>query len=211
MAVYTVQPGDTIQKIAQKFGYALWRDLYKQNIDVFGSNANKDYTPTSGAKIVYTQGGPTPGEKATFGIPNLTPFDKVLNKDSYINPELLQGSAEQQYANYYAPIVQKAQSGLESQYAGRNLTRSGLRGQAVGDMYNQYGQEQQAAIQSDVLQNKQWATDDYNRLQALYESTEGKQLPQNKTYTPYNVAKPTTSAGTYGSSYLDWLNRVTRV
>jgi hypothetical protein len=108
-------------------------------------------------------------------------------------------------------MVQKAQEELETGYAGRGLTRSGIRGQAVGDLYRQYGQEQQAGVESDIYQQKAMAQDDYNRLMSLYESTEGKQKPASTQWTPYQVAKPKTAAGTYGSSYLDWLNKVTRV
>ena len=107
--------------------------------------------------------------------------------------------------------MQQAQGDLESQYAGRGLTRSGLRGQAVGDLYRQYGQEQQSGIESDIYQQKAMAQEDYNRMQQLYESSEGKQKPATTAWTPYKVARPTTAAGTYGSSYLDWLNRATRV
>jgi len=220
MAVYTVQRGDTLSGIAQKLGYSNWRDLYNLNKSIIGSNPNLIRT---GAKLTYgttapktttvkptTSAGTQQGTQAGQAT-KLTPFGQVLPWEQYFNPELVRGSAEQAYANYYAPIVQQAQGDLESQYANRNLMRSGLRGQAVGDLYRQYGQEQQAGVESDIYQQKSMAQEDYNRLMGLYESTEGKQKPATSTWTPYQVAKPQTSAGTYGSSYLDWLNRVTRV
>ncbi|MCZ2336950.1 MAG: hypothetical protein LC127_01900 [Chitinophagales bacterium] len=55
------------------------------------------------------------------------------------------------------------------------------------------------------------AQEDYARMQELYEKSAGKQKPATTKYTPYKVARPVTDAGTYGSSYLDWLNRATRV
>lgn len=218
MAVYTVKAGDTLSSIAKKLGYSNWQDLYNLNKGVIGSNPN---IIRSGQSLTYgstakkaakptTSAGTSAGAQAGQATA-LTPFGQVLPWEQYFNPELVRGGSEQVYANYYAPLVQQAQGGLESEYANRGLTRSGIRGQALGDMYNRYGQEQQAGIESDIYQQKAMAQEDYNRLQQLYENTEGKQKPAVSTYTPYKVAKPTTSAGTYGSSYLDWLNRVTRV
>lgn len=225
MATYVVKSGDTLSGIARKLGISNWQTLYNQNKSVIGSNPN---LIRSGQQLTYgtttpTASTTTPTQSVTPAVSAgtqagtqagqavaLTPFGEVLPFNQYFNPELVQGSAEQAYANYYAPIVQQAQGNLESTYAGRGLTRSGIRGQALGDLYRQYGQEQQAGIEADVLQQKANAQQEYNMLQDLYESTEGKQKPAATAYTPYKVAKPTTSAGTYGTSYLDWLNRATR-
>lgn len=185
-----------------------------QGIYMLGQIAKGNYPQTS----AQTQAAVTPAESAgtiagreAGTAAALTPFGQVLPWEQYFPTELAQGAAEQAYANYYAPIVQKAQEELESGYAGRGLTRSGLRSGAVGDLYRQYGQEQQAGVEADVLQQKAWAKEEYNKMQNLYEESEGKQKPAATTYTPYKVAKPKTAAGTYGSSYLDWLNRATRV
>lgn len=214
MAVYIVKAGDTLSSIAKKLGYSNWQDLYTQNKEIIGPSASKNLNLRNNSQLTYTQGGPSAGTSAGAQAGQataLTPFGEVLPWEQYFNPELARGSSEQVYANYYAPLVQQAQGNLENDYANRGLTRSGMRGQALSDMYGQYGQEQQAGIESDIYQQKAMAQDDYSRMQQLYENTEGKQKPQTSTYSPYKVAKPTTSAGTYGSSYLDWLNRVTRV
>ena len=79
------------------------------------------------------------------------------------------------------------------------------------DLYRELGQEHQKGIEADVLQQRAMAQEDYNRMQQLYESSAGKQKPTTTKYEPYKVARPVTDAGTYGSSYLDWLNRATRV
>ena len=138
-------------------------------------------------------------------------FNEVLPWEQYFTPELAQGSAEQAYAAYFAPIAQQRQTELESGFANRNLTRSGLRGQSLGDLYRELGTQQQQGIESDVMQQRAWAQEDYGRMQELYESSSGKQKPASTQYTPYKVERPKTDAGTYGSSYLDWLNRATRV
>ena len=220
MATYIVKSGDTLSKLYKQLGYKTWQDLYNANKAVIGSNYNlirpgqkltygsstPVATPTVAPVAPTVSAGTQAGEAAY-----LTPFAEVLPWEQYFPTELAQGSAEQAYANYYAPIVQKAQEELESGFAGRGLTRSGIRGGALSDMYNQYGTEQQRAIEADVLAQQNLAKQDYGMYQNLYESSEGKQKPATTQYTPYQVAKPKTSAGTYGSSYLDWLNRATRV
>jgi len=221
MSTYTVRSGDTLSSIAKKLGISNWRTLYDQNKAIIGSNANLirpgqqlsygSTAPTTPAPITPTESAGTIAGREAGAAAALTPFKDVLPFEQYFPTELAQGSAEQVYADYYSPIVQKAQEGLESGFAGRGLTRSGLRGSAVGDLYRQYGQEQQSGVEADVLQQKAWAQDEYNRMQKLYEESEGKEKPATTTYQAYKVAKPKTAAGTYGSSYLDWLNRATRV
>lgn len=219
MAVYVVQPGDSLSKIAKKLGISNWRDLYEANKSVIGSNYN---LIRPGQQLTYGSSAPAPvatpqpavtaaTQGAEAGAAQPINFGEILPWEQYFTPELAQGSAEQAYANYFAPIAQQRQTELESGFANRNLTRSGLRGQSLGDLYRELGSQQQQGIESDVMQQKAWAQEDYNRMQELYESSSGKQKPSTTRYTPYQVAKPKTDAGTYGSSYLDWLNRATRV
>jgi LysM repeat protein len=221
MAVYIVQKNDSLSSIAKKLGIPNWRTLYEQNKSVIGSNYN---LIKPGQKLTYgssaTPSVATPVAPVGTGAAELaaqagaaqpTNFGEVLPWQQYFDPALAQGSAEQAYAAYYAPIAQQRQGELESGFAGRNLTRSGIRGQSLADLYRELGQEHQKGIEADVMQQKAMAQEDYNRMQQLYESSAGKQKPATTQYTPYKVAKPVTDAGTYGSSYLDWLNRATRV
>ena len=220
MAVYTVRKGDTLSGIAKKLGIPNWRTLYEQNKAVIGSNHN---LIRPGQKLSYGEilaastPAPTPAgtgaaELATQ-IAQEQPinFAEVLPWEQYFDPNLAQGSAEQAYAAYFAPIAQQRQEELESNFANRGLVRSGLRDQTLADLYRQLGQEHQKGIEADVLQQKAMAQEDYARMQELYEKSAGKQKPATTKYTPYKVARPVTDAGTYGSSYLDWLNRATRV
>ena len=213
MAVYIVQKGDTLSSIARSKGIPDWRTLYEANKSIIGGNPNLirsgqqlTYGDTAPAPVAPTVSAGTQAGEAAY----LTPFAEVLPWEQYFPTELAQGSAEQAYANYYAPIVQKAQEELESGFAGRGLTRSGIRGGALSDMYNQYGTEQQRAIEADVLAQQNLAKQDYGMYQNLYESSEGKQKPATTQYTPYKVELPKTDAGVYGSSYIDWLNRAIR-
>lgn len=220
MSTYIVKSGDSLSKIYKKLGYSSWQALYNANKGVIGSNPNLIRT---GQKLSYGGSTPAATPAATPAVLTATTmgteagaaqplnFGEVLPWAQYFDPALAQGSAEQAYAAYYAPIAQQRQGELESGFAGRGLLRSGLREQSLADLYRELGQEHQKGIESDVLQQKSWAQEDYNRMQELYESSSGKQKPASTAYTPYKVAKPVTDAGTYGSSYLDWLNRATRV
>lgn len=220
MATYIVQRKDTLSGIAKKLGIPNWRTLYEQNKAVIGSNPN---LIRPGQKLSYgeilAQSVPAPAPVGTGATELATQiaqeqpinFAEVLPWEQYFAPELARGSAEQVYAQYYAPIAQQRQEQLESNFAGRNLIRSGIRGKSLSDLYRELGQEHQKGIEADVLQQRAMAQEDYNRMQQLYESSAGKQKPTTTKYEPYKVARPVTDAGTYGSSYLDWLNRATRV
>ena len=220
MAVYTVRKGDTLSGIAKKLGIPNWRTLYEQNKAVIGSNPN---LIRPGQKLSYGEilaaSTPAPTPAGTGAAELATQiaqdqpinFAEVLPWEQYFDPNLAQGSAEQAYAAYFAPIAQQRQEELESNFANRGLVRSGLRDQTLADLYRQLGQEHQKGIEADVLQQKAMAQEDYAGMQELYEKSAGKQKPATTKYTPYKVARPVTDAGTYGSSYLDWLNRATRV
>ena len=222
MATYIVQRGDSLSKIAKKLGIPNWRTLYEQNKAVIGSNPNlirPGQKLSYGEILAQSTPAPAPAPVGTGAAELATQiaqeqpinFAEVLPWEQYFTPELARGSAEQVYAQYFAPIAQQRQEQLESNFAGRNLIRSGIRGQSLSDLYRELGQEHQKGIEADVLQQRAMAQEDYNRMQQLYESSAGKQKPTTTKYEPYKVARPVTDAGTYGSSYLDWLNRATRV
>lgn len=222
MATYIVQKNDSLSSIAKKLGISNWRTLYDQNKSVIGSNYNlirpgqkltygSSATPSAATPAVAPVGTGAAALAAEAGAAQPINFAEVLPWQQYFDPALAQGSAEQAYARYFAPIAQQRQGELEGSFASRGLTRSGLRSQSLSDLYGELGQEHQKGIEADVMQQKAMAQEDYNRMQQLYESSAGKQKPATTKYTPYKVARPVTDAGTYGSSYLDWLNRATRV
>lgn len=216
MAVYIVQSGDTLSGIAKKLGIPDWRTLYEGNKSIIGANPN---IIRAGQQLTYGDSAPattapTTGTGGTGGTAagEAQPIDfyKVLPWEQYFNPELVQGSAEEAFARYYAPIAQQRQEELEGSMASRGLMRSGIREKSLLDLYNQMGQEHQKGIEADILQQKSMAQEDYARMQELYEKSSGKQKPATTAYTPYKVERPKTDAGIYGSSYIDWLNRAIR-
>lgn len=214
MAVYIVRAGDTLSSISKRLGIPDWRTLYETNKGIIGANPNLIRT---GQQLTYGDSAPvTPAPDTTgtggtqAGEAQPTDFYKVLPWEQYFNPELVQGSAEEAFARYYAPIAQQRQEELEGSMANRGLMRSGIREKSLLDLYNQMGQEHQKGIEADILQQKSMAQEDYARMQELYEKSSGKQKPATTAYTPYKVERPKTDAGIYGSSYIDWLNRAIR-
>ena len=213
MATYIVKSGDTLSGIAKKLGISNWRTLYDQNKSIIGSNYN---LIRPGQQLTYGDTAPAPAPAtagtggAEAGAAQPIDFGAVLPWEQYFNPELVQGSAEQAFARYYAPIAQQRQSELESGFANRGLMRSGIRQDSLLDLYQEMGQEHQKGIEADVLQQRTFAEEDYARMQELYEKSSGKQKPTTTAYTPYKVERPKTDAGIYGSSYIDWLNRAIR-
>jgi LysM repeat protein len=215
---YTVRPGDSLSKIAQRYGIS-WRDLYNANKNVIGSNPNLIYAgqkytipgqsapkpkKTTKPKVsAGTSQGQQAGEKVS-----VTPFQDILGFDQYFDPNLARSSAEQIAAAYYVPQAQKGRQNIESDFASRNLTRSGMRGQDISNFYGQIGQQQQASAETDVNTMRSQAQEEYNKLQQLYEQSEGKQKPANQVYEGYKYEAPTTSAGRYGTTYLNWLNNI---
>jgi len=63
---YTVQPGDSLSKIAQKLGLSSWQDLYNLNRSIVGANPNLIYSgqvlniPGTEATPTTTVSAPTP-------------------------------------------------------------------------------------------------------------------------------------------------------
>ena len=121
MATYIVQRGDSLSKIAKKLGIPNWRTLYEQNKAVIGSNPN---LIRPGQKLTYgeilAQSVPAPAPVGTGATELATQiaqeqpinFAEVLPWEQYFAPELARGSAEQVYAQYFAPIAQQRQEQL---------------------------------------------------------------------------------------------------
>lgn len=213
---YTVQKGDTLSSIAKRYGIS-WQDLYNANKSVIGNSPNLIYsgqkytipgtstTDTTSTPSTTSTGASELANKATEGY---TPFSDILTFGSYYDPNLARSSAEQLAAAYYAPQAEKQRQSLEQQYAGAGLTRSGQRGRAVSDLYQNLGQQQQAEIESDINEMKQQAQEEYNYLQQLYENSEGKNKPSTTNYEGYAYTAPSVSAGRYGTTYQEWLNNI---
>ena len=92
MAVYIVQPRDTLSGIAKKLGIPDWRTLYETNKSVIGSNYN---LIRPGQQLTYGNSAPatpapTTGTGGTAaGEAQPIDFNKVLPWEQYFNPELV--------------------------------------------------------------------------------------------------------------------------
>lgn len=221
---YTVQRGDSLSKIAAKYGIK-WQDLYNANKSVIGSNPNLIYAgqvynipgqapapaPTPAPTPVPTVSAGTAAGSSAGAAVKKTPFSQVLPWEQYFDENLAQSDIEKRMAAYYAPIAEKARQGLESEYANRGLTRSGLRGTAVSDTYRDLGTQQRGQIEQEMITQKGYAQDELSRMQQLYEQSEGDYKPASTSYKGYSYQAPEISAGRYGSTYQQWLNNVLKV
>lgn len=213
---YTVKRGDSLSKIAQKYGIS-WKDLWNANKSIIGNNPDLIY---SGQKYTIPGQSPAPKAKpkttlktearqlAESVAPKMTPFGDILGFSEYFDPNLARSSAEQIAAAYYVPQAERGRRNIETDFAGRGLTRSGMRGTNIGDLYGEIGQQQQASAETDINEMRQQAQQEYSKLQELYEQSEGKERPISKTYEAYGYTPPRTSAGRYGTTYLNWLNNI---
>ena len=214
---YVVKPGDSLSKIASKYGIS-WRDLYNANKNVIGSNPNLIYagqtynvpgqsapapTPTPEPVAPTVTPGTSAGEKA-----KLTPWAEVLPWEQYYNPELVKGSAMERAAAYYAPQAQRGRESLESSFADRGLTRSGMRGKDIASFYDELGRQQRGDVEADIISDTSDIKQEWQMLQQQYEQSGGKEKPATTAYEAYNLEPPTTSAGRYGTTYLNWLNNI---
>jgi murein DD-endopeptidase MepM/ murein hydrolase activator NlpD len=219
---YTVKSGDSLSKIASKYGIS-WRDLYNQNKSVVDSTAmgrSKYWLYPNQKLTIPGQSAPTPKKTVAPKTPTvtpgtsagekakLTPWGEVLPWEQYFNPELVKGSAMETAAAYYAPQAQRGMESLESNFADRGLTRSGMRGKNIASFYDELGRQQRGDVEADIIGAESDARQEYQMLQQQYEQSEGKEKPATTAYEAYNLEPPTTSAGRYGTTYLNWLNNI---
>jgi len=212
---YIAKSGDTLSKIASQYNIP-WRDLYNANKSVIGSNPNLIYsgqeytipgTSTPAPTPVSTVSDGTIAGRGAGEAMSLTPFSDILGFGSYFDPNLARSSAEQIASAFYVPQVERGRRSLESGFAGRGLTRSGQRGTSISDLYQNIGQQQQASSETDITQMKREAQEEHAKLQELYEQSEGKEKPSG-VYEGYGYEPPKVSAGRYGTTYQNWLNKI---
>jgi hypothetical protein len=134
-----------------------------------------------------------------------TPWGDVMPWEQYFDPNLVKSSAAQQTSRYFDPQVQQGREGIEGDFAGRNLTRSGQRGEGVLDMYRDFADKEATMIEQLYGQREGEAREDYGFQQGLYEeSPKGYEATKYKV-DPYEYQYPEESAQRYSKSYRDWL------
>lgn len=213
MAVYTVKPGDSLSKIAQVLGIPDWRVLYETNKSVIGSNPNYlrvgtqlTYGDTGGENTGATN--ENPGTTAAGETVPQTPWGEVMPWEQFFDPNLAKSAIAQRSARYYDPLIQEAQQGIESEYAARNLTRSGARGKSLLDTYREMA-DQEATMREQLYGTREKeARESYGQQQKLYEESPTGYKPTPYETKDYEYQYPEESPQRYARSYRDWLKNV---
>lgn len=219
MAVYVVQPGDSLSKIAKKLGISNWRDLYNLNKKVIGPNPNLikvgqkltyGSTPKTTTAKSTASAGTTAGKSATKGVPTKA-FSEVMPWEQFFDPTLAQNAIAQRTARYFDPLVQQGRQSVESDYAGRGLTRSSLRSRSVMDMYRDMA-DQEATMREQLYgQREGEAKEDYRYQQGLYEKDPTGYKAAPASTGGYTQEFPEESAQRYSQSYRDWLRSAYKI
>lgn len=150
--------------------------------------------------------GAQAGQSATEGTVQ-TPWEQVTPWEQFFDENLAKSAIAQRTARYFDPLVSQARQGVESDYAGRNLTRSSMRGKSVLDMYRDFAEQEQTMREQLYGQREGEAKQDYRYQQSLYEKD-----PKGYSATPfkssgYEYQFPEESPQRYSQSYRDWLRR----
>ena len=114
------------------------------------------------------------------------PFNEILNEKEFIPVDLYEAGAKRVVGDYFNPLVQKSQEQLETNFANRGLTRSGIRNRAVNDLYRDYADQHATMIVDDVNKAKSVGTQEYNMYRDLYEKSGDKAnwKPSTTQYQP---------------------------
>lgn len=215
MAVYTVKPGDSLSKIAKILGIPDWRVLYEMNKSVIGPNPNYirvgtqlNYGDTTSTQAQPTTPTTNPGTTAAGEIVPQTPWTQVMPWEQFFDPNLAKSAIAQRSARYYDPLIQEAQQGIESEYAARNLTRSGARGKSLLDTYREMA-DQEATMREQLYGTREKeARESYGQQQKLYEESPTGYKPTPYKTKGYEYQYPEESPQRYARSYRDWLKNV---
>lgn len=150
--------------------------------------------------------GAQAGVSATEGTVQ-TPWGEVMPWEQYFDPNLAQSAIAQRSARYFDPLVSQARQGIESDFAGRNLTRSSMRGKGVLDMYRDMADQEQTMREQLYGQREGEAKQDYRYQQSLYEKDPKGYTPAPPTSGGYEYQFPEESPQRYSQTYRDWLRR----
>jgi hypothetical protein len=128
--------------------------------------------------------------------------------EQFFDPNLAKSAIAQRSARYYDPLIQEAQQGIESEYAARNLTRSGARGKSLLDTYREMA-DQEATMREQLYGTREKeARESYGQQQKLYEESPTGYKPTPYKTKGYEYQYPEESPQRYARSYRDWLKNV---
>jgi hypothetical protein len=222
----TVKPGDSLSAILKRANVpgwntpAVWNQLASQLrsknpsriypgevIDLSPVLPQAKKSPAPAPKPA-PKPAPTVKDTATTAAKEVvpqTPWGDVMPWEQYFDPNLVKSSAAQQTARYFDPLVQQGREGIESDFAGRNLTRSGARGKGVLDMYRDFADKEATMREQLYGQREGEARENYGFQQGLYEESPKGYKPTKYKMDPYEYQYPEESAQRYSKSYRDWL------
>jgi hypothetical protein len=166
----------------------------------------KASTPTAPAAPAVN-----PGAQAGQEMVPQTPWGEVMPWEQFFDENLAKSGAAQRSARYFDPLVQRAQEGIQGEYATRGLSRSGQRGRSVLDMYKGMADEEASMREQLYGTQEGEARQNYGFQQGLYEeSPKGYQATPHKM-DPYEYQYPEESAQRYSQSYRDWLRSAYKI
>jgi len=222
----TVKPGDSLSAILKRANVpgwntpAVWNTLASQ---LRSKNPSRIYPgevidlspvlPQSAKPAPVAAPTPAPvapvaqqaGAQAAKEVVPQAPFSQVMPWEQFFDSNLAKSSAAQRSARYYDPLVQQGREGVESEFAGRNLTRSGARGTGVMDMYKDFA-DKEASMREQLYGTQEGeAKRNYGFQQGLYEESPKGYKATPYKMEPYQYQYPAESAQRYSKSYRDWL------
>lgn len=153
----------------------------------------------------------TEGKAATEGTPTLDFKKDVMPWEEFFDENLALSSSAQQAGGYYTPLLQRGREGVESDFASRGLTRSGMRGRSVMDLYKDFAEKEQKMRDQLYGIREGEAKENYGFQQSMYEEDPRGYKPTSYKTEKYEYDYPVESPGRYGQSYRDWLRSTYKI
>ena len=199
------------KQLYEKLGSPMGRytGSYNQNVWLLNQIKKNDYfkdsqTAQTTTKTPTKSAGAIAGETGAEGAAT-TSFGEILPFEQYFDPNLVKSGIMARTSQYYDPLIEQSRQGIESEFAGRGLSRSGARNSDILSSYRDY-LDQERSMQEQLLSQKQKeAKEGYALERSYYEENPTGYKPSTTAYKGYDVETPTESHYQYAKSYRDWM------
>lgn len=229
---YTVKPGDTLSGILKKLGVSSYASPQTWAlVKTRSGNPSRIYSgevldlsrvpglapqqASAPAPVAPTapvvDRATTEGKAATEGTPTLDFKKDVMPWEEFFDENLALSSSAQQAGGYYTPLLQRGREGVESDFASRGLTRSGMRGRSVMDLYKDFAEKEQKMRDQLYGIREGQAKENYGFQQSMYEEDPRGYKPTSYKTEKYEYDYPVESPGKYGQSYRDWIRNTYKI